>query len=507
MKNIIIYSPTYNLKGKTTVLNRTKRVLFVVALSLALVAPNEAYAQNIPSSSYSTIKNETEEFINVIKEVENPYEFASDYYLDNALDILEKMQTIRYSNIDPRMINNNQVSYDFLLTTIKRNNAKYIEERKTHAYDETNDEFLNKIVRIITDSINRELSRPNNNIDINSLYYKLLALKVYNFSGWDTAQYDAPRNVFSINYNVIPDMIRTQDNPDLLEDVTIHETMHLIQASSQDEVKKNSYQYRYGISSLNSSLPHNSLFWSWYFESSAEFLAIEKNGGYDTELYPLQMNAFNYINLATFINDSGRKMSLADLSLVSDPNVFFSFFDCKTKEDKKEIISMFYSMELLYGFQNEGGLKEFGKEKESIMRSLKSSICTTNTKIFYKNLINKYENSKMPLKDIYYLISIFEIETNRFSWVNKKSDEYCNFIKDYNDIQRTFFDYLASKTNNDTNTLLNDFNNYYSSLNSTSINTSLSTGEKEYLDFIASTRMQYKEKAINQLQKQSNKLT
>ena len=97
-------------------------------------------------------------------------------------------------------------------------------------------------------------------------------------------------------------------------------------------------------------------------------------------------------------------------------------------------------------FLNKLNLDSNSDEYIKIKRNLKTSVCETLSKYFYKSLASKIKSSNLKLNDIYFLITVFESDLDshiNYTTEEKYSDNK-DFMRKYLDIQSNFFYYLSS---------------------------------------------------------------
>ena len=398
----------------------------------------------------------------IIDEVENIYENSDLFFTRQALDNLEN---ITYNPISNNIITNGKVDYNKLYDIVKQNSDSFLNNNSNITkYKKIND--LEEICKFIAESINDELCECDY-INLNTLDQKLSDLKVFEYSEFSNGFYSQNDGILGLNLNAI----NSRDGS-VLRKIIHHESKHIIQANSKEEKENYNYDLRFGTSISYSNFAVNTLKWDWFFESSAESLT-QKNGNYlDSDVsYKYGIERLNRLKIAS-LNTS---YDLERLSFTSDINKVFDYFGCESEKDKEELINMFYAYNIFLSDNYHSSTADFYKQyeqkygkkidnKRDFEYSLRGNIGITQTKIFYKSLINKINGKEVNVKDIFTLISVFENELSSETWYSSRFDSLHSFYEDYNFIQSTFFELLASKlniTNEDVENAYLSFNTNY----------------------------------------------
>lgn len=163
------------------------------------------------------------------------------------------------------------------------------------------------------------------------------------------------------------------------------------------------------------------------------------------------------LSLINLVNDNFSVNDTEKLSFSRSLDSLYGFFNVSEENDKKEILNMMYSIEVMQTAPNDfydKYEKIYGQNKDDelvdkINYCVKSSVCETISKLFYKNLANAIMNNDVTMEDIFYLISIFECDlNNHLDYSNKERlNDNKLFFEKYTDIQNNFFYYLAKIIN------------------------------------------------------------
>ena len=240
------------------------------------------------------------------------------------------------------------------------------------------------------------------------------------------------------------------------EDIFIHEIIHLLQKGCNCDLNKNTNLKRnFCISYGFKNLEVNSLDFTWLYEASAEKNMMNLTG-HDPLVYKNMIGYLESLSLVNLLNPSYSVNDTEELSFKRDLNELYSYFGVTTDKDKKEILNMMYSIEVMQqaptDFYNILE-KTTGRTKDSTLidevnYTVKVSICETLTKLFYKNLAKNLVNKDATLEDVFYLISLFENDLNsHIKYKDSTKYKYNNrFIETYLNIQDNFFYELSKST-------------------------------------------------------------
>lgn len=415
---------------------------------------DDALSEVIINSNVNLNPNDIKDFKNKINEIQVDYLYGEYFEVDIAMEEYEnnKINTIT-SNLG--IIINGELDFDILYKTVKNNNDIYKKENSAVSkYKIPNDSDLRNICTWICESINYEIE--NGTINIDSLEEKISVLKIFEVSDFSYGYYSIEDEVLAFNKN----MIDSQERSTLFEEIVCHETKHLVQTSSKKEVQNTSIVESFGVCYKYKDLKVNSLYPNWLFEGVAENqtlkqLNIDKSLNYSEYIKSLDMLTMSTITK----NEVG---DLEKICMQSDLEELYKYFGATTKEEKKEISTMLYAYNIIKidsafsstndfheNYKNNVGVKMNFTEKRYYGYNLSSSISQTLSKIFYKNLANSIENKNISMKDIFSLITNYEIKLSEQCRYADPivAQELSVFYTNYNIIQQEFFDIIASKLN------------------------------------------------------------
>lgn len=429
---------------------------------------DDALSEVIINSNVNLNPNDIKDFKNKINEIQVDYLYGEYFEVDIAMEEYEnnKINTIT-SNLG--IIINGELDFDILYKTVKNNNDIYKKENSAVSkYKIPNDSDLRNICTWICESINYEIE--NGTINIDSLEEKISVLKIFEVSDFSYGYYSIEDEVLAFNKN----MIDSQERSTLFEEIVCHETKHLVQTSSKKEVQNTSIVESFGVCYKYKDLKVNSLYPNWLFEGVAENqtlkqLNIDKSLNYSEYIKSLDMLTMSTITK----NEVG---DLEKICMQSDLEELYKYFGATTKEEKKEISTMLYAYNIIKidsafsstndfheNYKNNVGVKMNFTEKRYYGYNLSSSISQTLSKIFYKNLANSIENKNISMKEIFSLITNYEIKLSEQCRYADPivAQELNDFYTNYNIMQQELFAIIASKLNVTTEEVIGAYQMFY----------------------------------------------
>lgn len=439
-------------------------------------------------------------FISYLNGVDAIYVYSEFYNLDEALVEYNKLKLDNYHNFDLKNIDSTEL-YNIIL----ENNKEYKKVNKSSIYKEIDNKEIIKIVNIIITTVN-DFIKLNDDISVDRIKCVLSDLKLFQ-------QKSAMSNAFVTNDNCLiisPNMMQfanTINGRGTDEDVIKHEIIHLLQKGCNCDLNQNDNLKRnFGICYGFKNIEINSLDFTWFYEASAE-KNMANYTGHDILVYKNMIGYLESLSITNLVKDTYKVNDTENLSFKRNLEDLYNYFGVSTPKEKREILNLMYSLEVMHmepsDFYNTLE-KKTGKNKDANLRdeinyTVKSSICETLTKLFYKNLSQNIVNKDVSLGDIFYLISLFENDINNHILYDsdKKYSYNEHFINTYLDIQDNFFFELSNIINCSQEELENSYNNY---------NSYIQVGEtvvKNYnLTFLSKDKVNYlteREKELNNI--------
>ena len=395
------------------------------------------------------------------------YEYESLYNFEEALNEYNKLNLTKSHQLKLKNLN-----YNELEKIILENNKLFKEKNSSSIYRELSKNERKMIINTIITTVN-DFASKNEDISIDRIKCVLGDLKLF-------VQKSALSNAFVTNDNCLvisPNMIKfanTINGDGTYEDILKHEIIHLLQKGCNCDLKNNSNLKRnFGVSYGFNNIELNSLQFSWLYEASAEKNMVNYTG-HDALVYKNMIGYLESLSITNLIKNDYKVNDTENLSFKRSLNDLYDYFGVTTEKDKKEILNFMYSLEIMQVcpddfykiLEEKTGDKKNAELIDKVNYTVKSSICETLSKQFYKNLSVSIINKDVSLGDIFYLISIFENDINNHILYNSPQKYNYNqkFINTYLNIQDNFFFELSKNLNVSQDELENLYNNYTSQI-------------------------------------------
>ncbi len=471
------------------------------------IEDNVVVEGNVPLNStgnklYDNVINysNNDEFISYLNSLNTKYDYENLYNLDDSLNEYNKLLLT-----DKHDGSLSSITVDELMSKVLKNNEKYKKENKSSIYRELKNKELRNLCEIIVNTVN-DFIKDNDSIDVNRIKCILGDLKIL-------SQRSSFNNAFVTDDNCLvisPNMLKVAqliNGEGTDKDVLIHEINHLLQKGCNCDLNKNSNLKRnFGFSYGFKNIGVNSLDFSWIYEASAEKNMVNYTG-HEPLVYKNRIGYLESLSLVNIANENYKVNDTEKLSFKRDLNDLYNYFNVSSDKDKREILNMMYSLEVMQAspddfyknYKNQTGNEKNDEIVDEVNYTVKSSICSTLTKLFYRNLSNNIKNKNVTLGDVFYLIHLFENDLNNHILYNsnKNYDYNKDFMNTYIDIQNNFFNSLAKNKNYSQDNIIDMFNNY-------TVNVKLSDSaivSNYSLNFLDNDKIKY----LNQRQKDLSK--
>lgn len=417
----------------------------------------------ISSDNFTYIENEvTADFITDLNNLSVNYTYSDLYSANDYLDKYD--QSLPFSNHHDNVMDD--VSVDSLYNKVLENNKSYIKYKEENYgfcyYKELDNNEIKKICEYVVEAYNAFSTKEEANIGevkcvLNNLKVFQNASAANAFVNEEYCLVTSPGMI-----DILKIMNETKD-VDVYKNVIIHEATHLFQLSCPDRINETTKMI--GVSPQYDDVQLNPLNFSWYYEASAEKCTTNIMNT-DPLVYQYMINYLESLSIATILDDNV-DVSQNELNcFTKDLDSLFKMFNCKTKTEKIEIINMMYSIQIIE-VEPEEFFEKLGREitdveKKELKKDLRSSIFSTLTKYFYKNLVMKTLNQQVSLEDLFYLITVFENDINSHISYNKLEnyEYYDEFLTNYSEIQNQFFKSIVASSEYSYEEVLEKFNNY-----------------------------------------------
>ncbi len=374
-------------------------------------------------------------------EYEKLYDFNSSLTEYNKLNLVTSHKSSLSS-----------ITIDSLYSTVKNNNEKYKKSLSITIYKDLKTKELKSICEIIVNTINNYI-KENKSINVERVKCVLSDLKIFN-------QLSSVNNAFVTDDNCLilsPNMLKIAqmiNGNETDKDVFIHEINHLLQKGCNCDLKNNpNLKNNFGLSYSFNNLKVNSLNFSWLYEASAEKNMMNYTG-HDLLVYKNMIGYLESLSLVNILNDNYNVNDTEELSFKRTLDDLYKYFNVSSASDKLEILNLMYSIEVMQqapndfykAYQEQTGTLKTSELVDEINYNVKSSICQTLSKLFYRNLSKNIVGKNATLEDVFYLISLFENDlNNHLKYDEQEKYEYNEeFINKYIEIQDNFF-YQLSK--------------------------------------------------------------
>lgn len=413
------------------------------------------------------------EFEKYISGIIVDYDYEKGYNIDAALAEYNNntKSTVTKHSHDIRL--NGEFNAEHFYEIVKKNNEAFFKEKEKDnlggLYKEYSDKELKSMCEQFCESLPAIAEKdPTVDLDMACCYlYNLIIVQKsgsLDFGGFDM------NNRFYLNYKNMKNGAFAMDTDNIEQTTFYHEMMHAFQFAC-DDIKKPD-EDRMGIMHTYDSLEVNPLSWYWLLEGSAEMNMSQ----YLDVRYSTYKNKIGYIhslNIAANLNTNNEYVQIEKICFQKDLEKFFEVLDINSDPEKREIIKMMYSIEIIqeskddfYDWYNETYNTDLTNEtngEQSVLRlTLKEDALMTLTKLFYRNLARQINKRNVTLQDAYYLMRLYEADLdNHFS---NNTVGYMEFFHDfydtYVDLQNEFFAVIAEENNLSADDLANGFDNY-----------------------------------------------
>ena len=440
--------------------------------------------------------NNLKVFEKYISSINVDYDYEDAYNIDKALELYNDntVNTVTNHSHDIRV--NGEFDADYFYELVKINNEKFLEEKKKDSmqgfYKEYSGKELKKICTQMCEAL-EDISKKDPTVDIDTAccyLYNLIILGKscsLDFGGFDMD------NRFYLNYKNMETGAFAMDTDDIEQTTFYHEMMHAFQFAC-DDIKKPD-EDRMGIIHTYDELEINPLSWYWLLEGSAEMNMSQYLG----VRYSTYKSKITYIDSINFVSNIGKGDDLVQtekLCFQRDLNKLFEHLGMTSEKEKREIIKMMFSIEILQEsdsefydwYEDKYGVdlsNSSNGEETNLKLTVKEDAMLTLTKIFYRNLARQVNSGNASIQDVYYLMRLWEADIDRHFSNDMVGYMmfFHNFYDTYIDLQNEFLNIIAKENGLNFDDLKNDFESYL-------MNTSSKTPNCD-LKFLSAERKNY----------------
>ncbi len=444
--------------------------------------------------------SDAQNFANYVHGKRVDYQYSEYFEIDEAL---AKYNGIKeYETVSSNFIKNGKIDENGLKIQVMKNNEEYLKNQKGNRYSALSTSDFDNIFKSLMEGLNYQL---DSNVDLAQLDDNLTNLKILAMSASGSAMVTDDA-ILAVNMKVIQIKQNSYPNVNYLRMTIIHEAQHLKQVSSVQEREKEGYTRNLGIAYSWDDLKVDSLFWQWFLEGAAQALTDEYERLQIIPTYESQVKAIQSLTLSTILKDEVGSITVPKISLQPNLNQLFEIFNCKTDEDRKEIVKMMFAYEISLN-QNSKFANYYKSKTNTALNnytysdSLRASVGGTLTKVFYENLSTSIVDKDISLEDIFSITAAFETEMARVTRYSSATyqDAHVAFAQHYNDIQSQFFTLLGKSLDMKAEDVYALYNGYFHDNLSDTMNSSLLDSEElSYVNDILQSRLSNKQKTVNE---------
>ena len=512
MKNLKVYERLTRFKNKSLYEKKRFRMKLVALFTIPVLMTgcyktliqkdNNDYNVNVSDIVSSDIisedKNEVIEFTDIeksylkknikiedsdynklsqyISEVDSNYIYEDIYDVSTAYDKYKSIYKYN-GDISENIISNMKIDNNSLYNLVLNNNEAYFSGEHNPIHYKLDNKIVKNICDVIADTINKEFSERNFDTNIDDISYNLSNLKIVDGATFSAA-YVTDDDVLAISMPQIENMGLLVGVSDSFEKTIAHETEHILQKLSNETITHENVERGHGFCLEFNDINVNSLYYMWLIEGSAENLAVRFYDG-KPSTYFNKIGYINSLSLTQILDNSFEVYDVEKLTQQSKLEEVFKLFKTDTIEEKKELLNMLYTIEVIQEAPDDfitsyeqvelNGNTISEEQLDNLRYSLKGSVCTTLTKYFYLNLTEKIKNEEMTTEDVLNLISLFEEDIQKhILYDNESMKEYNReFIIKYLDIQKQFFELISKKIDIDVEQIDYMYKVYDSNINYT----------------------------------------
>lgn len=464
--------------------------------------------EKIIDSNVNLSSNDTISFINTLDSIKVDYKYSEYFEIDKAMAEYEK-NTLNEVTSDLNIIDD-RLEVETLYEIVKRNNEQYLDEHSAiNKYTMPSDGELRTICEWICESINYEID--NHQVDIEAIEQRVSVLKIFSVNYYAYGYYSLEDELMAYNKK----MIESSDRSTLFEETICHETKHLVQIPSMQEIENTNINHAAGVCYGYEGLNVNSLNPDWLTEGVAELQTVKQLNKEKSLNYQELLNSIELLVLSTINkNEVG---DFEKICMQTDLEGLYEYFGAVTPEERQEISTMLFAYNIIrldnttsttYEFYNYFKEKN-GESMDYTTRryyqyNLSSSIAQTMSKIFYENLARVMENKNIPLTDVFSLITCFEIKLSEQCryYDNIRAEEIGSFFANYTFIQEEFYGIIAEKLDCTLEEVIESYQLFYEKYELNENISIISKKNQEYVKKIPDKYNYYKQGTVVQDYKQ-----
>lgn len=334
------------------------------------------------------------------------------------------------------------VDAETLYNVVKSNNKQYMDGVGKHFSKELSASKLRECCEIVADTINWGIENIEG-IDLSELSCVLGNLKILRRNSLNSVgTFSDKTNILSVSPDAVKQKKQQTSNSNVFELTISHEAMHILQCRCSD-VEQSEEDHFIGTSYSFESLAINPLKHRWLYEASAELNATLLHKSNPTT-YEYMIDNLETISLVTLLDDSVKVRQLEKSSFTQSEDELYRQLGFT---DKIKSIEFLYSVELLrekpeeFKIQYEslyGTIKDYD---EFLKTTYNPYFIEVTSKLLYKNLAYQLSKQEICLNDVFYIISLYELDLLKDIPFNMSDvrEKYQSSYDNYIELQDTFF--------------------------------------------------------------------
>lgn len=347
--------------------------------------------------------------------------------------------------------NSYYVEADKLYEVVSANNDQYMETFGKYFNKKLSGSKLKECCEFVADTLNWGIENIDG-LDIDELGCILGNLKILQRDSTNLGEFDCKKDILNISPNMIKLKKERNGNANIYELTVSHETMHILQSRCTD-VEQSEDDFFIGTSYSFENLEINPLKTSWLYEASAELNATLR---FDSEptTYQYMIDNLETISLATVLSDNVKARQLEKLSFTHDVDTIYKQLEF---QEKTKAIDFLYAIELMRKKPDDfkavyeskcGAIEDYS---EFVKTTYEPYFAEVISKLLYKNLAYQLTKNDMSLNDVFYIISLYELDLLKDIPLDNATvrEQYSQVYEQYVDLQKTFFGYIQKYTDVD----------------------------------------------------------
>ncbi len=364
----------------------------------------------------------------------------------------------RTESPDYSMIFTLPISSETMFEHIKANNDTFlaVSSIESRMFRPLEDEYLRWVCQVVADTINQEIAQVEFKEQLASIDWNLANLKILQGGTVANASYISGA-MMQVRPSGADGMVTLTGDEMAAHKTVTHEVEHLLQNMAAPMQEALGVSQNYGFIYQWEDLEINSLYCTWFIEASAERLAAAFYGSNPSTYKSM----IGYLDSLTFPALLRGKQPIEVPRLSQQPYIetVFDFFNCQSEEEQWELLNLLYAIELIQvtpddfwaNYAASYGLDVKAKSDDDLAqlrKSLKPPVCLTLSRYFYRDLSRLLAEEGMTLREIFYLMSIWEFDLSGHILYDDETrlEDTEEFLTAYTALQNCFFDALTASS-------------------------------------------------------------